>query len=62
MAKPTSTSSGTLIIPIEDFNAWCNSLMPPGPFYTFSKPKEKQETLEVTFTSSTAGVPPPPPA
>jgi hypothetical protein len=60
MAKPESIATGTLVIPINDFNNWCLTLLPTGPFYSFGKIKDKGQNIEVSYNSSTAGAPNPP--
>jgi hypothetical protein len=56
MANPTYETGGTLLIPMSDFTAWASKFLPPGPYYTLSKPKEKGDNLEVTFVGTS--VPP----
>lgn len=62
MAKPESTGSGTLLIPMSTFEQWAQGFLPAGPFYALGKPKEKGDNLEVAWTSSTVQQPPEPAA
>jgi hypothetical protein len=57
--KPETTSTGKLMIPIADFNAWCLSLLKPpaGTFVTLGKLKDKGDTLEVDYATSTIAEP-----
>lgn len=58
MANPGYVASGTLVIPMEVFNAWALTYLPLGANYELSKVKDKGEYLEVPYTASTPNVPP----
>jgi hypothetical protein len=59
--KPETSTAGSLIIPQADFYQWCDKLakFPAGTFVAWGKIKvhDADATVEVKFTSSTAGQP-----
>ena len=57
MASPSYSANGTLIIPMDAFQAWALTFLPLGATYTLEKVKDKATYLEVPYTAVTPNSP-----
>jgi hypothetical protein len=60
MMRPENYVVGKLVIPINSFWAYAQTLLPPGHFYTMGQVVAKPEALEISYSASTEGMPPSP--
>jgi hypothetical protein len=58
--KPESYAVGKLVIPLPTFWAWAQTNLPGSMFYTMGRVSMTPEVMEVAYSCSSEGVPPPP--